>query len=190
MKKQFKILRGKYKEIENFYFPEPVRHYVQDTKYITKEWINKEVDIKKMENLFSDALSKNEGNIILDGFIIDYNEKKTGHYRQIDLLNSNLRDFDVCKKNNDIIQLSIEWEFEAVFEAEIQKFTDCDSARCEYRYFMNSRTGESDVDILFVPSSCEEYDYKYDNFLFKVYYIIIIVNEKIMNHRLIGWQWL
>lgn len=160
-------------------------------EFITKEWVETEIDIKIIESLFNETLDNIDDDHILDGIDVEHNENKTGHLQQTDYSNSNLIDFYVYEKEDGTILLNAEWEFEIEFEVEIERTVESDASRFEHRYTVNPRTGEPEMDMVYIPDYNveQEYDYKYEYPLFRVKYVITIEDKKVKDYDLKEWDW-
>jgi hypothetical protein len=105
----------------------------------------------------------------------------------MEYLNSHLIGFYVVSRKGDTFILSAIWKFQTEFEVGIKKLIENDS-RYEYRYEVNSRTGELEMDMVFIPSHIvgEKYIYKNYKPFFFVKYEIILENRKVRNYKLTG----
>jgi|GEM_PF-4543646 uncharacterized protein (DUF2461 family) len=183
-----KILKDIYNEIKIFLVDNSfVKQHIKISKFLTKAWIEKETDKKTIENLFMKNLKRIKNDVFIEGNMYNYNEEKTDHLEQMEYLNSHLIDFYVVSKKGDTFILSAIWKFETEFEVGIKRIIENDSIY-EYRHEVNSRTGELEMDMVFIPSHIvgEEYIYKNCNPLFFVKYEIILENRKVRNYKLTG----
>lgn len=175
-----------FKELSDF-----AKEHASVIDFITKSWINESIDIKIIETLFSNVLNTNKDSYVLDLIYLDSNEQTTGYFSRTDYMSSSLVDFYVYEKSNGIILLNIEYEVETEYEVEIQREIEKDSFRYDYKYSTNPYTGESDIDMDFVPDYTieQEFDYKSAMPLFRVKYVIEIENKKIKDYELKDWDW-
>jgi hypothetical protein len=191
MKNIYKILRDIYDEIKIFLADENlVKRHIKASKFLTKAWIEKETDKKTLENLFIKNLKKIKSNTYVGRITYNYNEEKTGHFKQMEYLNSHLVDFYVISRKGDTFILMAIWKFETEFEFEVKRLIENDSIY-EYRYEVNRQTGEIDMDMVFIPNHIldEEYIYRNYNPFFYVKYEIILENKKIKGCKLTGIDW-
>lgn len=160
-------------------------------EFMTKEWIEKEVDFKIIKGLFEELVDNIDDDNILDDVVLENNEKTTGHLQQTGWLNSSLIDFYVYEKEDGIILLNAEWEFETEFEFEIERVVERDLSRYENRYTVNPKTGEPEMDMIYIPDYNLEpaYIYKYEYPIIRVKYIITIENKKVKDYDLKEWHW-
>jgi len=188
MKNIYKIFGDIYDEIKIFLTDKNfVKQHLKASKFLTKAWIEEETDKKTLENLFMKNLKKIKNDVFIGGVTYNYNEEKTNHLEQMEYLNSHLIGFYVVSRKGDTFILSAIWKFQTEFEVGIKKLIENDS-RYEYRYEVNSRTGELEMDMVFIPSHIvgEKYIYKNYKPFFFVKYEIILENRKVRNYKLTG----
>jgi len=168
-----------------------VKEHASEIEFLNNEWIKSNVDYKIIEKLFGEFLSDVQEDGVLDGVELGSNENTTGHANRTDYISSNLIDFYLYEKSDGIILLNIEVEFETEYEIEIERTIERDTSRYDYRYITNPRTGEPDMDMVFIPdySVEQEYDYKYENPLFRGKFVLTIKDKKIENYELKDWDW-
>lgn len=168
-----------------------VKEHASEIEFINKKWIESTIDIKLIERLFGEILTDIQEDAILDGIRLESNEETTGHANRTDYIKSNLIDFYVYEKSDGIILLNIDVEFETEYEIEIERTIQHDTSRYEYRYKMNPRTGEPDLNMDFVPdySLEQEYDYVYEYPIFRGKFILTIQDKEIKNYELKDWDW-
>ena len=188
------IEETKEKGIEIVYFKtlaDFAKEHASVIEFITKDWIEKNIDTKIIEDLFKETLNNIDDDLILDGVELEHNESKTGHINRTDYLSSNPAEFYVYQKADGTILLNLEWEFEAEFEVEIERVIERDSSRYEHRYKVNPRTGEPEMDMVYIPDYTvdQEHDFKYDMPLFRGKYVITIENKKVKVYDLKEWDW-
>lgn len=182
------------KGIEIVYFrtlDDFAKQHASVIEFITEQWIEENIDNQIIESLFEETLDNIDDDLILDGIELEHNETKTGHLNRSDYITSKLLGFYVYEKADGTILLNSEWEFEAEFEVEIERITERDSSRYEHRYTVDPRTGEPEMEMVFVPdySVDQEFDYKHDTPLFRGKYVMKIENEKVKDYDLKEWDW-
>ncbi len=159
--------------------------------FITKEWIEKNIDKTVIEKLFVEVLGETQEEAILGDLSLERNEESTGYINRTDYIGSNLLDFFVYEKRDGTILLNVEMEFETEYEIEISRTIEHASMRYDYSYRMNSRTGEPEMDMDYIPyyDVEQEADYKFDYPLFRGKFVISIKDKKIDKYEFKDWDW-
>ncbi|MEN8812445.1 MAG: PIN domain-containing protein [Candidatus Arcticimaribacter sp.] len=188
------IQETKEREVEVKYFrrlSDFAKEHASTIEFITKEWIEKNTDIKIIEKLFEETLDNIDDNYILDNVSLEEIERTTGYIHRTEYLWSNLTDFYVYEKSDGTILLNASWEFETEFEVEIERYIERDSPRYERRVSIDPETGEPEMDMVFVPDYIidQEFDHKYDAPIFLTKYVITIKDSKVENYEFKDWDW-
>jgi len=159
--------------------------------FITKKWVENNIDLKIIEKLFDEILDSSIEEAIIDGANLESNEKPTGYINKTDYFNSKLIEFFVYEKSDGTILLNLEYEFEAEYEIEIERVLERDTSRYAYRYSTNPHTGEPEMDMDFIPdySIEQEQDYELEYPLFKVNFVLTIIDKKVSDYKLKDWDW-
>lgn len=159
--------------------------------FITEEWVKKNIDFTITEKLFVEILGEKQESGILGDLDLERNERTTGYINRTDYINSNLVDFFVYEKSDGTIFLNIEVEFETEYEIELERTIERDNNRYDYVSRTNPRTGEQEMDMVYIPdySVEQEHDYKYDYPLFRGKFVISIKDKKIGDYELRDWDW-
>lgn len=167
------------------------KEHASKIDFITETWVKENIDFTIIENLFVEILGDKQEEGILGDLELERNENTTGYINRTDYINSNLIDFFVYEKSDGTIFLNIEVEFETEYEIEIERTIERDNYRYDYVSRTNPRTGEQEMDMVYIPdySVEQEHDYKYDNPLFRGKFVISIKDKKIGDYELKDWDW-
>lgn len=167
------------------------KEHASSIDFISKEWIETNIDHSILEKLFVEALGDKQENAILDNLDLERNEQTTGHINRTSYINSSLLEFFVYEKRDGTILLNLEVQFETEYEIEIERTVEKDNTRYDYVYRTNPRTGEPEMDMVYVPDFYleQEFDYKFDYPLFRGKFVIAISDKKIDNYELKDWDW-
>lgn len=159
--------------------------------FITKEWIESNIDKSVIEKLFVEILGERQEEGILASISLERNEESTGYINRTDYINSNVIDFFVYEKRDGTIFLNVEIEFETEYEIEISRTIEHTRMRYDYSYSMNPRTGEPTMDMDYIPyyDVEQEADYKIDYPLFRGKFVISIKDKTIDKYELKDWDW-
>ncbi len=168
-----------------------VKEHASEIEFINKEWIGKNIDINLIDKLFGEFLSDAQEEGVLKYTNLDSNEEATGHANCTDYINSSILDFYIYEKSDGVILLNIEVEFETEYEIEIVRTIEHDTSKYDYRYITNPRTGEPDLDMVYIPdySFEQEYDYKYNYPIFRGQFVLTIKDKKVTDYELKDWDW-
>ncbi len=168
-----------------------VKEHASEIEFINKDWIEKNVDFNVIDKLFGEFLSDTQEEGVLEYTDLDSNEETSGYANRTDYINSNLMEFYIYEKSDGKILLNIEVEFETEYEIEIIRTVERDTSRYDYRYITNPRTGEPDLDMVFIPDYIvdQEYDYKYNHPKFRGQFVLTIEDKKITDYELKDWDW-
>ncbi|MGA2297665.1 MAG: PIN domain-containing protein [FCB group bacterium] len=181
---------AKSRNIEIRYFQtlnEFVKKHASALDFITEEWINENIDFKKIEELFSDNLQSSNKERILRGLKLEWNERATGYFNTTDNITSNLIDFFVYEKQDGTLLLNLEMEFETEIEIE-ERILEQEDTRYEHLFNRHRRIGISQGDIEYFPDYLKENThFKFIYPVFNANFLISINNKQVVNYELNDW---
>lgn len=167
------------------------KEHASTIEYITSEWLNKNIDFKIAEELFVTILSDKQEQSILDNLDLERYEETTGYISRTSYISSSLLEFFVYEKQDGTILINAEIQFETEYEIEIEKTIEKENSRFDYVYKTNPRTGEPEIDMVYIPdySVEQEFDYKYDYPLFRGKFVLSVKDKKIDKYEIKDWDW-
>lgn len=159
--------------------------------FLTKKWIESNIDIKVIEKLFDEILDSSLEEAIIDGMNLESNENPTGYINKTSFFSSKLLEFFVYEKSDGTILLNLEYELETEYEIEIERILERETSKYAYRYSNNPRTGEPELDMDFIPdySIEQEQDYELEYPLFRVNFVLTIIDKEVTDYKLKDWDW-
>lgn len=175
-----------YKTLNDF-----AKQQASTIEFINKDWIEKHLDFRTMEQMFIEVLGDKQEQKIIDSLNLERNEDPTGYNSWTGYVNSWFEEFFVYEKTDGTLLLNLELEIETEFEVEIERTIDRDNSRYEYVWKPNPITGEPEMEMDFIV----DYDYNHENTykhvnpIFRAKFVIPIKNEKIVSYDLKGWEW-
>jgi len=168
------------------------REHASSVDFINAEWIKTDIDFKRLESIFNKVISSDKEFVLISSKSeLKSNEKPTGYLNETSYLKSNIIDFFVYEKSEGTILLNLTIEIEKEFEMEIEREMERSRYSYEYETKFNPRSGEMDIEPVFVPriEYDVDFDYKFINPIFKANYVITIEDKKAIEYEFIGWEW-
>lgn len=161
-------------------------------EFITKEWIDENIDFKIIEELFSVVLDKNQEDLIIQNLDLDRNVEVTGYSNWTGYIKSWVKDFFVYEKADGTILLNVDIEFETEYEIEILKTIEHDTSRYDYVYKTNPITGDVEMEMEYKLDYLidREHDYIYEFPIFTGKFLLFIKDKKIETTYVFkDWEW-
>lgn len=182
------ILETKHNNVEVIYFKnisEFIEQHSSIIEFINDKWINENVDKNILANLFWGLLDTSEGNIV-DSVTLEYDETATGHIDRSDYIDFSKEKYFIYEKEDGTFLLNIKFVISQEFLVEVEKQIEIDHSSYEYSYNYNPLTDNFDMETEFVPriSYDHYYDFKGQEELFIVDYILTIKDQRIINYEI------
>ncbi len=169
-----------------------VREHAAKIDFITKEWIEENIDESTIIKMFNNIIEIKD-KYILDNIegSLEYGKSITGYIQSTGYINSNLIDFYVYEMADGTLLLNLEFEFEKEYEFEYEEEVGKEESDFEYEYHFNPNTGDYDIEPAYVPRYRTKYEAKidYECPLFRGKFIITIKDKRVVDYEFKEWDW-
>ena len=132
-----------------------IKEHAKKITFITKEWINVNVDNNKIEELFNRLIESYQDNLherISDS--LDEDKKTTDYIGPLDIFNSNLEEFYVYEMSDGTLLLYLTYELEKEYEYEFEHKVEEEHDKLDYSFEYDPSTDDMEMVPIYKPSFC------------------------------------
>lgn len=158
--------------------------------FINEDWINKNVDLDKIDKIFSSTLESIDDDYVKDSVELDHNERLTGDINRTSYISSQILSHYVYEKLNGEILLKLEVQFETEYELEIERTIGRNEPRYDHSVVINPLDGSEEwiTDYVLDYVKEQEQDFVQEYPLYIGNFTLTIQNEEITEIVLTDWD--